>query len=78
MKLMRKMKKIVWFYVRFVQKVLITILLTIVYFLVLGPTLLLIIIFKRRLLFKNYDKMNTFWVEAKDYTSDFQNNLSAS
>jgi hypothetical protein len=72
------MKKIVWFYVRFVQKILITILLTIVYFLILGPTLLLIFIFKKKILFKNFNKMDTYWIEAKDYTSDFQTNLSAS
>ena len=72
------MKKFIQLYIRFVQKILITILLTIVYFFVIGPTLLLILIFKRRMLYKNYKKMNTYWVEAKDYTTDFENNLSAS
>ena len=75
---MKKMKKFVTFYIKFVQKILITILLTVVYFLVIGPTLLLVIIFKRKLLFKNFNKMETWWIEAKDYSSDFQNNLSAS
>jgi len=71
-------KKIIGFYVRFVQKILITILLSIVYFLVIGPTFLLILIFKRKILFRDYNKTPSFWVEAKDYTTDFQNNLSAS
>lgn len=72
------MKKFIQIYIRFVQKILITILLTLVYFLMLGPTLLLIIIFRRKILFKNYKKMNSFWVEAKDYTANFENNLTAS
>jgi len=72
------MKKFIQFYIKFVQKILITILLTIVYFFVLGPTLILILIFKRKLIIKNYKKRDTFWIEAKDYTSDFESNVIAS
>lgn len=68
------MKKIINLYVRFVQKILITILLTLLYFTVFSFTRL-IYMFKSG---KSYAGENTYWVDAKGYTPDMDSALEQS
>ena len=65
-------------YIRFVQKILVTILLTLLYFIGAPLTLLVILIFKRSIIIKRYKDKNTYWEDAYDYTSDFQTSLHQS
>lgn len=59
------MKKIINFYIRFVQKILIVLLLTILYFLVFGITRLLLVIFPNKN-FRHIKNATTYWIPAKD------------
>jgi hypothetical protein len=65
-------------YIRFVQKILVTFFLTILYF--LGYTIIYIyaIIFKRKLIFGTKGRSETYWIEAKDYHIDKETGLQQS
>lgn len=71
------MKKIINLYIRFVQKILITILLTIVYFIVFGITKLVMFIFPGKHL-KRLKKMDTYWLDAEGYTADINSAMEQS
>ncbi|MBU0765733.1 MAG: hypothetical protein KJ607_12955 [Bacteroidetes bacterium] len=63
------MKKIVKIYIRFVQKLLITILLTVLYITVFSLTKLLLYIFPGRYHIGKKEP-GTYWLTAEGYTSD--------
>jgi hypothetical protein len=71
------MKRIVHIYVRFIQRILITIFLTILYFLVFSVTKLFMLLVpnknKRR-----SAKSNSFWINAEGYVSDMNSALEQS
>jgi len=71
------MKKIIKIYVRFVQKILVTILLTIVYFTVLGITKIFVFFFPGKF-GRRCNTQDTFWLAAEDYNSDMQSALEQS
>lgn len=54
-------------YVRVVQKILITVLLTLVYVLVVGLTFLLAVPLKFRLLFPSRARRESYWEKARGY-----------
>lgn len=63
------MKKLLHIYIRFVQKILITTLLTLVYFLIFSLTMLFVFIFLDKLL-KNKKNQNSYWIDAEGYVAD--------
>jgi hypothetical protein len=65
------MKKIIKIYVRFVQKILITILLTLLYFTIFSITKLIMFFFPGKLS-KRRVTGNTFWIPAEGYNSDME------
>lgn len=70
MKLGKKIKRFLQWYIKTVQKILITLLLTILYGVGFGVTLIFALIFQRRLLAGRGGKAGTFWVEAEGYQPD--------
>ncbi len=62
----------------FVQKILITIFLFLLYFLFFGITLIFILIFKKNMLKQNYESEYTFWNKAKDYNANIKNSIHQS
>jgi hypothetical protein len=71
-------KKIILAFIGGIQKILIVIFLTLIYFLGLGATLLFMLIFNRKPL-KAYSKDSaTFWGEAKGYESGMEDALRQS
>lgn len=71
------MKKIVHFYVRFIQKILITIFLTILYFLVLSVTKFFIRIIPKKNK-RRSTEINSFWIHAEGYKADMNSALEQS
>jgi hypothetical protein len=72
------LKKIIQAFIRTVQRILIFVSLTLVYFFGLGITLLFAMFLKRKLL-KGYNKDDdSFWVEAKGYDADINESLRQS
>ena len=71
------MKKFLKLYIRFVQKILITILLTILYFLIFSITKLIVLVFPNKHL-KRKKQTDTYWLEAEDYGSNFESSLEQS
>jgi hypothetical protein len=71
------MKKIIKIYVRFVQRILITILLTILYFTVLSITKLFVIILPNKHL-RRSSNADTFWIPAEGYSTDMDSSLEQS
>ena len=65
-------------YIKTIQKILITVLLTFVYFIGFGVTLILVIIFNRKILGKKYKDRDTFWKEAEGYQDDMGNSIRQS
>ena len=70
-------KKFIGFYIRFVQKILISIFLTLLYFLAFGPTLVLMRLipdkhFNRKLLKK------TYWINSEGNDSDIMSSSEQS
>ena len=63
------MKKITWIYIRFVQKILITVLLTVTYLFIFPLTWLMYQIFHREKLFRKYTKKTSYW-KAESILSD--------
>lgn len=55
------MKKIVWIYIRFVQKILINILLTITYIVFFPLTWLVYLFFIREKLYRKFIKKSSYW-----------------
>ena len=71
-------KKFINSYIRFVQKILITILLTLLYFFGFGLTYLYMIFFKRDVVFSKFKVKESYWKEAKDYDANIENSLNQS
>ncbi len=60
-------KRIMQKFIKVVQIILITLLLTVTYFVVFGITVVFMIIFRRKILTGQNRYDNTFWIEAKGY-----------
>ena len=71
------MKKFLHFYIRFVQKILITILLTILYFVAFSITKLFLAIFPNNY-FRRIKKTDTYWITAEGYSKDKSSALEQS
>ena len=71
------MKKFINLYIRFVQKILISVLLTLVYFTFFSITKLIIIIFQNKR-FKKDKKTESYWINAEGYTIDMDSALEQS
>jgi len=78
MKAGKKIKKALRWYIKTVQKILITLLLTILYSVGLGATFLFALIFNRRLLGLKAKKETSFWKEAEGYQSDLDDSIRQS
>jgi len=63
-----RFKRFMAAYVRVVQKILITLLLTVVYLLVVGLTYLVAVLVKFRMVFPSRAPRVSYWREAKGYT----------
>ena len=63
------MKRIIRIYVRFIQRILITFFLTILYFLGFGVTKLFMFLIPTKHK-KTSDKSDSFWINAEGYTAD--------
>jgi hypothetical protein len=69
---MKRFKKILWIYIRFVQKILITIFLSITYFVVIPFSWLFIIFFKPKYIFNKFEIKESYWNTIKP----IQNSIS--
>jgi len=68
--MIKMVRKIIQKYIRIIQKIIITIALFIIYIVGLGITLILVIIFNRRLLGVEKREKDTFWKDAEGYEAD--------
>ncbi len=73
-----RLRKLLDFYIRSVQKVLITLFLALTYFLAMGATCVLALAFKRELLRDSQQDRSTYWTEAEDYEPDVEDCLRQS
>jgi hypothetical protein len=71
-------KKTIFNFIRIIQKILIVLALTVVYFLGLGITLVFLIVFKRNLLTNASRAHKSFWVNSEGCEPDLANNLRQS
>lgn len=71
-------KKIIRNFVRIIQKVLIVLLLTLIYFLGFGITVIFMMVFKHKILTGSRKDDITFWVEANGYEADMEDSLRQS
>lgn len=69
---MKSLKKILWIYIRFVQKILITLFLTITYFTAIPFSWLYLLIFKPRHILYKFKIKNSYWIPLQF----MQNNIS--
>ncbi|PLX07026.1 MAG: hypothetical protein C0596_12900 [Marinilabiliales bacterium] len=68
---MRKfIKKITWIYIRFVQKILITIFLSLTYILVFPFSWLYLLIFKNSEMSNKFEIKNSYWIKTKDLSTN--------
>lgn len=65
-------------YIRGGQKVLVTIMLFLLYYIGAFFTLILILLFKRSMLNKKPPDENSYWHDAKDYKATIENSLQQS
>ena len=71
------MKKLLKIYVRFIQKILISILLTFLYFIIFSLTKLLMLVIANKHFYHTL-KTETFWKSAEGYTSEMKSALEQS
>ena len=71
-------KKIIQNLIRIIQRILIFVSLTVIYFFGFGITLLFMMIFNRKVLTGYSKNDNTFWIEAKGYEADIEESLRQS
>ena len=70
---MRKfIKKITWIYIRFVQKILITILLSLTYFLVIPFSWLFMVIFKPSQVFHSFKEKTSYWNKSQTLSLEIE------
>ncbi len=62
---MKSLKKILWIYIRFVQRILITIFLTITYFAVIPFSWLFMIFNKPKYIFNKFEIKESYWNTIK-------------
>ena len=67
------LKKIRDLYIKTIQKVLVTVALTLIYFIGMGITWLYAIIFKRSLIFAAPKETKSYWEDASDYNVTLDN-----
>jgi hypothetical protein len=72
------MKKIIKIYIRFVQKILITLLLTVLYFIGFGLTWVYSVLFKRGMLYGRCRNDESFWLDIKEQEPNLQNSIQQS
>jgi len=72
------LKRLLQKFIRIVQKILITLSLTVVYFLGLGITLIFIALFNRKTITGFRKEDFTFWVEAEGYQPDIEDSFRQS
>ncbi len=70
--MMKTLKKIMWIYIRFVQKILITILLTLTFFLVIPFSWLYMLIFKSALVKQNFTMSQTYWIKTSKLSNTIE------
>jgi hypothetical protein len=73
-----RFKKFINNYIRFVQKILITILLSLLYFIGFGLTYLFLLIFKPSLLISRFKIKDSYWQMAKDYETNLEDSMHQS
>ena len=73
-----RLRKLLDIYVRSVQKVLIIIFLVLTYFLALGLTHVMALVFKRELLRDSQQDRSTYWTDAEDYETEMDDCLRQS
>jgi hypothetical protein len=71
-------KKVIQNFIRIIQRILIFISLTVIYFLGFGITLFFMLIFKHKILTGYSKSDNTFWIEAKGYEADIEDSIHQS
>jgi len=71
------MKQLLNFYIRFVQKILITILLTILYFIAFSITKLLLTLVPNKH-FRHLKNCDSYWLTAEDYSANKSSALEQS
>jgi len=71
-------KKIIQNLIRIIQKLLIIFLLTIIYFLGFGITLIFMVIFNRKVLACHSGSDDTFWIDAEGYGADMEDSVRQS
>jgi cytochrome c biogenesis protein CcdA len=72
------LKKLLQKFIRIIQKILITVSLTVVYFIGLGVTLIFVALFNRKILTNCSKEDYTFWVTASGYQPDIEDSLRQS
>ncbi len=72
------LKRLLQKFIRIIQKVLITLSLTAVYFLGLGVTLIFVALIKRKIITSPSKDEPTFWVEAQGYQPDIEDSFRQS
>ena len=73
-----RIQKIIQFLIRTVQRFLLTVFLTILYFFGLGITFFLLMFFNRKALIKKKNSNITFWDKAEGYDADINNSIRQS
>ncbi|MFH1397725.1 MAG: hypothetical protein ABIH27_04160 [Candidatus Omnitrophota bacterium] len=72
------LKRLLQKFIRIIQKILITVSLTVVYFLGMGITLIFIALFNRKIITKPSKDDHTFWVGAEGYQPDIEDSFRQS
>ena len=78
MKLSRIFKKILAKLVRAIQKIMITVFLILIYFLGFGITLLFMVLFNRKLIFRRLKSKDSSWLRAEEYDPGLEGSLRQS
>lgn len=72
------LKRITWIYIRFVQKILINIFLTLTYFLVIPFNWLYLVIFRRKQFISKFSSNETYWQKVPEHKNDLEEYLTQS
>jgi hypothetical protein len=78
MKLGRIIKKILEKLVRLIQKILLTVFLSLIYFLGFAATVFFVVLFNRKLIYGSLKAKNSSWREAEGYDLSLQESLRQS
>jgi hypothetical protein len=72
------LKRITWIYIRFVQKILINIFLTLTYFFVIPFNWLYLIIFRRKQITRKFSQNQTYWQKVPEHKNQIEEYLTQS